>query len=68
MDAAGYLISGGQWAGPYFFCASNQCFAVGHQIIIIIIVSPVRFSVRGIWLCDFTWNATLTGWADRKTI
>jgi len=65
-------MSGSQWTeirvhrtGPYFFNATNQCFASVHQIIIKF-GSPVQVYVRDVR--NFTWNATLTRWDDRKSI
>ena len=50
-----------------FFCAPNQCFAVGHQIFIKF-GSPVHVYVRVVLPCNFTWNPALARWDDRKSI
>jgi len=39
----------------FFFGATNQYFDVGHQIVIKF-GSPVQVYVRGVGLCNFTWN------------
>lgn len=63
-------VSGRQWTeirvhrtGLNFFLC-NRYFDVGHQIIKF--GSPVHVYVRGVGLCSFTWNWTLTRWDDRK--
>jgi hypothetical protein len=65
-------VSGRQWTeirvhrtGLNFFLC-NRYFDVGHQIIIKF-GSPVHVYVRGVGLCSFTWNWTLTRWDDRKS-
>lgn len=66
-------VSGSWWTEirvhrtVFFPPPTNQCFAVGHQIIIKF-GSPVHVYVRVVRLCNFTRNATLARWDDRKSI